>query len=989
MLDTLLAKVVGTQNDRELKRLRPIVAEVNALEPSIQALSAAQLRSKTAEFRQRIANGETLDDLLPEAFAVVREAGRRMLNMRHFDVQLIGGSVLHKGKIAEMKTGEGKTLVATLPAYLNALEGKGVHVVTVNDYLARRDSEWMGKIYRYLGMTVGVIQHDLNDMERQAAYAADITYGTNNEFGFDYLRDNMKFELAHYVQRGHQFAIVDEVDSILIDEARTPLIISGPAEESTDKYYKVDRIIPKLKMGAVVQGDTKAEEREALEATGDYIKDEKHKTVTLTESGMAKAEELLAGELEPGGLYDPANMPFLHHVNQALRAHVLFHRDVDYMIKDGEVVIVDEFTGRLMPGRRWSDGLHQAVEAKEKVKIERENQTLATVTFQNYFRKYKKLAGMTGTADTEAEEFNKIYKLDVVVIPANRPLRRLENPDLVYRTEKEKWDAIVTEIVDEHQKGRPVLVGTVSIEKSEKLSGMLDRRGLKRGTTTGGGADKHVVLNAKYHAQEAEFVAQAGRKGSVTIATNMAGRGTDILLGGNPEFMARQQCLAEQIAERLPKGEERFVEDDEFAYFYHLDAFYRVPKAAYQRIFEHFKAQCDAEHDEVIALEGLHIVATERHEARRIDNQLRGRAGRQGDPGASRFYLSLEDDLMRIFGSDRISGLMQKLGMEEGVPIEHGMVSRAIERAQKQVEAQNFSVRKHLLEYDDVMNKQRENIYALRRQILEGKIPFQDEDGQETIVGTRDYLMDLAEEILDSVVETYAARQADYEQWDLDALKLEIARVFAIDAGDLEFAERTSDEIRDELWQKILQSYTEKEQQVGREVLERVERDIMLQIVDSQWKDHLYSLDHLKEGIGLRGYGQRDPLIEYKKESFELFQAMKDRVDEEIVRYLWWLRPVMNDEAAPVPRRPAPRRAPLILNDPSAESKAILNSAPRAQSPEPASPFGPSHDKQPPRVGGDDAVVKTVRRDEPKVGRNDPCPCGSGKKYKKCHGAAA
>jgi preprotein translocase subunit SecA len=988
MLDTLLAKVVGTQNERELKRLRPVVTEVNALEPTIQALSDAQLRGKTVEFRQRLANGETLDDLLPEVFAVVRETGRRVLNMRHFDVQLIGGAVLHRGKIAEMKTGEGKTLVATLPAYLNALEGKGVHVVTVNDYLARRDSEWMGKIYRFLGMTVGVIQHDLNDQERQTAYNADITYGTNNEFGFDYLRDNMKFELAHYVQRGHHFAIVDEVDSILIDEARTPLIISGPAEESTDKYYKVDRIIPKLKMGAVVQGDTKAEEREALEATGDYIKDEKHKTVTLTESGMAKAEELLAGDLEPGGLYDPANMPLLHHVNQALRAHALFHRDVDYMVKDGEVVIVDEFTGRLMPGRRWSDGLHQAVEAKEKVKIERENQTLATVTFQNYFRKYKKLAGMTGTADTEAEEFSKIYKLDVVVIPPNRKLRRVENPDLVYRTEKEKWDAIVTEIVDEHAKGRPVLVGTVSIEKSEKLSAMLDRRGLKRGTTTGGGADKHVVLNAKYHAQEAEFVAQAGRKGSVTIATNMAGRGTDILLGGNPEFMARQQCLAEQIAERLPKGEERFVEDEQFAYFYHLDAFYRVPKADYQRIFDHFKAQCDTEHDEVVGLDGLHIVATERHEARRIDNQLRGRAGRQGDPGASRFYLSLEDDLMRIFGSDRISGLMQKLGMEEGVPIEHGMVTRAIERAQKQVEAQNFSVRKHLLEYDDVMNKQRENIYALRRQILEGKIQFQDEEGGETTVGTREYLMDLAEEILDSLVETYAARQADFEQWDLDALKLEVSRVFAIEAGEIAFEDRTSDEIRDALWERILQSYDEKEKLVGREVLERVERDIMLQIVDSQWKDHLYSLDHLKEGIGLRGYGQRDPLIEYKKESFELFQAMKDRVDEEIVRYLWWLRPVMNDEAVPVPRRPAPRRAPLILNDPSAESKSILNSAPRAQASEP-SPFGPSHDKQPARVGGDDAPVKTVRRDEPKVGRNDPCPCGSGKKYKKCHGAAA
>src|SRR5947208_2421760 len=698
MLQTLLAKVVGTQNERELKRLRPIVGQVNAFEPSIESLSDEQLRAKTAEFRQRVGNGESIDDLLPEAFAVVREAGRRTLNMRHFDVQLIGGAVLHKGKIAEMKTGEGKTLVATLPAYLNALDGKGVHVVTVNDYLARRDSEWMGRIYRFLGMTVGVHQHDLNDAERQVAYAADITYGTNNEFGFDYLRDNMKFELSQYVQRGHQYAIVDEVDSILIDEARTPLIISGPAEESTDLYYEVDRIIPRLKAGAVVRGDTKAEEREALEATGDFIVDEKHKTVTLTESGTAKVEQMLIHRLNGGHIYDLENAHVKHHVDQALRAHTIFHRDVDYMVKDGEVVIVDEFTGRLMPGRRWSDGLHQAVEAKEKVKIERENQTLATVTFQNYFRKYKKLAGMTGTADTEAEEFAKIYKLDVVIAPTNRPLRRVENPDLVYRTELEKWDAIVTEIIEEHKKGRPVLVGTVSIEKSEKLSTMLDRRGLKRGTSTGGAADKHVVRKAKYHAQEAEIVSQAGRRAAVTIATNMAGRGTDILLGGNPEFMARQQCLAEEVAERLAKGEERFVEDEHYVYFYHLDAFYRVPKDAYALIFEHFKGQCDAEHDEVVALGGLHIVATERHEARRIDNQLRGRAGRQGDPGASRFYLSLEDDLMRIFGSDRISALMQRLGMEEGVPIEHGMVTRAIERAQKQVEAQNFSVRKHLLE---------------------------------------------------------------------------------------------------------------------------------------------------------------------------------------------------------------------------------------------------------------------------------------------------
>src|SRR5690349_19540920 len=732
IIEKALAKVFGTANERELKRLAPFVAQINELEPGIQSLSEEQLRAKTAEFRQRYANGETLDDLLPEAFAVVREAGRRTLNMRHFDVQLIGGMVLHRGKIAEMKTGEGKTLVATLPAYLNALAGKGVHVVTVNDYLARRDSEWMGRIYRFLGLTVGVIQHDLNDAERQVAYAADITYGTTNEFGFDYLRDNMKFELAHYVQRGHNYAIVDEVDSILIDEARTPLIISGPAEESTDLYYEVDRIIPRLKAGAVVQGDTKAEEREALEATGDYIKDEKHKTVTLTESGMAKAEELLAHRMQPGGLYDPANMPLLHHTNQALRAHVLFHRDVDYMVKDGEVVIVDEFTGRLMPGRRWSDGLHQAVEAKEKVKIERENQTLATVTFQNYFRKYKKLAGMTGTADTEAEEFAKIYNLDVVVIPPNRTLRRIENPDLVYRTEGEKWDAIVSEILEEHKKGRPVLVGTVSIEKSEKLSTMLDRRGLKRGTTTGGGADKHVVLNAKYHAQEAEFVAQAGRKGSVTIATNMAGRGTDILLGGNAEFMARQQSLAEQVAERLPKGQEKFVDDDEFVYFFHLDSFYRVPRKDYERIYAAFKAQTDQEHREVVALGGLHIIGTERHEARRIDNQLRGRAGRQGDPGSSRFYLSLEDDLMRIFGSGRIAGLMQRLGMEEGVPIEHGMVTKAIERAQKPVEAQNFATRKHLLEYDDVMNKQRENVYTLRRNILEGKIRIDEEEKVDT-----------------------------------------------------------------------------------------------------------------------------------------------------------------------------------------------------------------------------------------------------------------
>src|SRR5688500_17613531 len=742
MIGQLLAKVIGTQNEREIKRLRPLVAEINALEPTIKPLTDEQLRAKTAEFRKRVADGATLDDLLPEAFAVVREAGRRVLNMRHFDVQLMGGMVLHKGQIAEMKTGEGKTLVATLPVYLNALEGKGVHVVTVNDYLARRDSEWMGRLYRFLGMSVGVIQHDLNDQQRQVAYRSDITYGTNNEFGFDYLRDNMKFDFDSMVQRGHHFAVVDEVDSILIDEARTPLIISGPAEESTDLYYEVDRIIPKLKKGAVTQGNVKAEDREALETTGDFIVDEKHKTVTLTEGGMAKAEQLLAHRLVPGsnGLYDPANMPVLHHVHQALRAHNLFHLDVEYMIKDGQIVIVDEFTGRLMPGRRWSDGLHQAVEAKEKVKIERENQTLATITFQNYFRKYGKLSGMTGTAETEAPEFGKIYSLDVNVIPTNRPLKRIEEPDLVYRTERDKYDAMVSDILEKQATGRPTLVGTMSIEKSERLSTLLRKRGIK-----------HVVLNAKYHAQEAEIVAQAGRKGNVTIATNMAGRGTDILLGGSAEHMARQQTIAEERAERLPRGEEKFVDDEEFVYFFHIDGFFRVPRPDWERIYTHFRRQTEAEHRDVVDIGGLHILGTERHEARRIDNQLRGRAGRQGDPGSSRFYLSLEDDLMRIFGSERIAGLMQRLGMEEGVPNEHGMVTRAIERAQRQVEAQNFGVRKHLLEYDDVMNKQRESVYTLRREVLDGHVHLTEDE----VVDTKDYLMALAEEILEDQVDRF------------------------------------------------------------------------------------------------------------------------------------------------------------------------------------------------------------------------------------------
>src|SRR5881397_3394256 len=953
MLQTLLAKVVGTQNERELKRLRPLVGEVNAFEPEIEALSDEQLRAKTAEFRQRVANGETLDDLLHEAFAVVREAGRRALNMRHFDVQLIGGAVLHTGKIAEMKTGEGKTLVATLPAYLNALEGKGVHVVTVNDYLARRDSEWMGRIYRFLGMSVGVIQHDLTDAERQVAYAADITYGTNNEFGFDYLRDNMKFELSQYVQRGHQFAIVDEVDSILIDEARTPLIISGPAEESTELYYEVDRIIPRLKPGAVIRGDTKAEEREAIEATGDYIVDEKHKTVTLTESGIAKAE-------------------------QALPAHALFHRDVDYMVKDGEVVIVDEFTGRLMPGRRWSDGLHQAVEAKEKVKIERENQTLATVTFQNYFRKYKTLAGMTGTADTEAEEFAKIYKLDVVVIPPNRTLRRVENPDLVYRTEKEKWDAIVTEIVEEHAKGRPVLVGTVSIEKSEKLSAMLDRRGLKRGTTTGGGADKHVVLNAKYHAQEAEFVAQAGRKGAVTIATNMAGRGTDILLGGNAEFMARQQCLAEEIAERLSKGEERFVKDEHYVYFYHLDAFYRVPKAEYERIFQHFKRLTDAEHDEVVALSGLHILATERHEARRIDNQLRGRAGRQGDPGSSRFYLSLEDDLMRIFGGERVKALMFRLGMTEGVPIESRLISSRIENAQKSVEAQNFDARKHLLEYDDVMHKQRETIYALRRSALEGK-------------DQRDYVLGIAEDVVRELVETFCPSEQHPDQWNVTQFLAESNAQFGVDikAAGADPVALAHDELAGAAVAAVTRRYEEKEKQFGADLMRWLERRIILDVVDSQWKDHLLSLDHLKEGIGLRGYAQKDPIVEFKKEAFTLFEDMMARIDNETIRYLFHIQ-MQQGEQPPEARRPESPRTP-----PQSAAAAAAGAAARVNEPQHLPSVAREIERRQQRqqkdwqyqTGPAQAEAPKPVRVGAKVGRNDPCPCGSGKKYKKCHGA--
>src|SRR5438309_2434413 len=711
MIDAVLAKIFGTQNERDIKAIRPKVVAINALEPDLQNLSDIDLAAKTIEFRERLAQGATLDDLLVEAFAIVREAGRRVLNMRHFDEQLIGGVVQHQGRISEMKTGEGKTLVATLPAYLNALEGKGVHIVTVNDYLARRDAEWMGRLYKFLGLSVGVIRHSLDDDERRESYGSDMTYGTNNEFGFDYLRDNMKFDLAHCVQRGHHYGIVDEVDSILIDEARTPLIISGPSDESTDKYYRLDKIIPKLRRDI------------------DYQVDEKHRTVTLTEEGFSRCEDLLSVD----DLSDMENMEILHHINQALRAHTLYKRDVEYVVKEGEVIIVDEFTGRLMPGRRWSDGLHQAVEAKEGLKIQQENQTLATITFQNYFRMYKKLAGMTGTAETEAEEFGKIYKLDVAVIPTNQTMRRIEYPDVIYRTEREKFEAVVKDIKQCHEKGQPVLVGTISIDRSEKLGSMLKRMGVK-----------HVVLNAKYHEKEAEIVAQAGRKAAVTIATNMAGRGTDILLGGNAEFMARDVLRKKEI-----------------------DPLSATPQQWNEAIAQ-VKPQIDKEHEEVVQVGGLHIIGTERHEARRIDNQLRGRSGRQGDPGSSRFYVSLEDDLMRIFAADRISGIMQRLGMEEGVPIESRFVSKQIENAQKRVEGQNFSYRKHVLEYDDVMNKQREAVYGLRKQLLE-------------VEDQKEYLMGIAEDIIIDLVARHASEKTHPDEWDLNGLQTAILQQFGFD----------------------------------------------------------------------------------------------------------------------------------------------------------------------------------------------------------------
>ena len=906
MLGATLKKVFGSRNERELKKIQPLVEKINSLEPDLIGLTDAELAAFTPKFRERLSKGEALDDILPEAFAVVRETAKRRLNMRHFDVQLMGGMVLHQGKIAEMKTGEGKTLVATLPLYLNALEGKGCHLITVNDYLAKRDSQWMGSVYHSLGLSVGVIQHDasfiydltyaakderlfhLRPCSRREAYQADITYGTNNEYGFDYLRDNMKFSLEEYVQRELNYAIVDEVDSILIDEARTPLIISGPAEESTDKYYTIDRIIPGLKKDV------------------HFTVDEKARQVILTEDGIAKVEHLLNIE----NLYDPRHIETLHHVTQALRAHVLFHRDVDYMIKDDQVIIVDEFTGRLMPGRRWSDGLHQAVEAKERVKIENENQTLATITFQNYFRMYKKLAGMTGTADTEAAEFHAIYKLEVMIMPPNKPMRRTDHADLIYKTGKEKFNAVIREVEEWSEKGRPVLVGTISIEKSEKLASLLSKRGVK-----------HHVLNAKHHEKEAEIIAQAGRLGAVTISTNMAGRGTDIILGGNPEALAAQKAGKDDTTDE-----------------------YKAALEAARRI-------CEEEKKKVIELGGLHIIGTERHESRRIDNQLRGRAGRQGDPGSSRFYLSLEDDLLRIFGSERISSIMDRLGMEEDVPIEHGLVTKAIENAQKKVEAHNFDIRKHLLEYDDVMNQQRQVVYGYRRQMLAQQ-------------GLRDMVVGFIEDMAEEVGFTYIEDKTHPEEWDRKTIKDAVYKQFDIHLDDKEFGTiQTRDALIDTVADEAKKAYQQKIESISEEPFKHLEKIVMLHTLDTLWKDHLLAMDHLKEGIGLRGYGQKDPLQEYKKEGFDLFTDMLFRFKQEVCERLFKVQIAREEEVASL--EPVKRLQNFVLS--------------RGEEGQ-----GRGHAlKQGSEVKSE--KLKPVHVAE-KVGRNEPCPCGSGKKYKKCCG---
>ncbi|MEZ5308272.1 MAG: preprotein translocase subunit SecA [Pyrinomonadaceae bacterium] len=928
--DKIVKKIFGTETDRYLKESKPVIEHINGLESSLKGLSDDQLRGKTDEFKKRIADAigdvedkeerrkreqDALNELMPEAFAVVREASIRVTGMRHFDVQLIGGMTLHQGKIAEMRTGEGKTLVSTLPAYLNGLTGRGVHVITVNDYLASRDAEWMGKIHRFLGLTVGCIQNDMDDAERKEAYACDITYGTNNEFGFDYLRDNMKFDVESLVQRDHCYAIIDEVDSILIDEARTPLIISGASDEATDKYYIANEIIPKLERGE--------KDEQTFKTTGDYLLDEKNHSAVLTEHGVSKCERLLKVD----NLYDPGNMDLLHCVEQALKAHTLYKVDHHYVVQNGEVIIVDDFTGRLMNGRRWSDGLHQAVEAKEGVNIERENQTLATITLQNYFRMYEKLSGMTGTAETEAEEFSTTYGLSVIVIPTNRPTVRVDYPDIIYRTLPEKWDAVVEDIIDCHKRGQPVLVGTVSVQNSEKVADLLTKRGIP-----------HNVLNAKYHEREAEIVAQAGRKGAVTIATNMAGRGTDIILGGNPESLARDFLKRQEINPDEATEEQFKVE------------------------LEKAKRIADSEHQDVIAAGGLYILATERHESRRIDNQLRGRSGRQGDPGSTRFYLSLEDDLMRIFAGDKVRSMMGWLGMDEGVAIESKTVSKQIERAQKAVEARNFETRKHVLKYDDVMNRQRETIYGLRRQLM-----FEPEH-REFLLGDNGVARDLLRDLASHFLEMGVTR----DQWDVDTFAAEIESIYSVDPArdaGVDFATMSSDEIAEAVWKRASADYAAKEKLAGEESLRAYERYIMLNIIDSQWKDHLLSIDHLKQGIGLVGYGQKDPLVEYKKQSFDMFQAMLDRIDTNTTRALFNLEIVNQDEQAEMERLERLERQ-------------------RAQKQAAGMAFTGAYEGV--QAAGEEALRHTpFVREQPKIKPNEPCHCGSGRKYKKCHGAGA
>jgi preprotein translocase subunit SecA len=1059
LFNQALAKVFGTSNERAVKRMMPTVAQINALEPVMQALSDEELRGKTVEFRRRIQDAVTaeninpsdedalertlaaekaaLDAILPEAFAAVREAGVRIVGMRHYDVQLIGGMVLHSGKIAEMKTGEGKTLVATLACYLNALAGRGVHVVTVNDYLAKRDAEWMGKIYGFLGLTVGVIVHDLSDEQRRAAYGSDITYGTNNEFGFDYLRDNMKFELGDMVQRGHFYCIVDEVDSILIDEARTPLIISGPTDQTTDKYARVNVIIPELEAGELV------ETLETKTWTGDFVVDEKARAITVTDEGWEKIEKLLG----IGNIADPENWDLKHHVEVAIKAHHLYKRDVEYVVKDGEVIIVDEFTGRLMPGRRWSDGLHQAVEAKEGVSIRKEDQTLATITFQNYFRMYKKLSGMTGTAETEATEFENIYKLEIVVIPTNRKMQRLENPDVVYRTAKEKYFAVADEIAQLHEKKQPVLVGTTSIEKSELLSEILKRKGVR-----------HVVLNAKFHEKEAEIVAQAGRLGMVTIATNMAGRGTDILLGGNPEFMARQDLVRKQQARAVSAAEGAISPNagPGMTRFYYSGQEFETTQEAWDAAMAAHTSATKTEHDAVIEAGGLHILGTERHESRRVDNQLRGRAGRQGDPGSSRFFLSLEDDLMRIFAREWVSTLLQRLGMEEGVPIESRMISKRIEAAQKTVETQNFESRKHVLEYDDVMNKQREAVYSLRRQLMEGV-------DQKKLI-TEDY----ASTILSNILDENAPERQHPDQWKMDAIFAGVFDVFGLRLNDgpdkLDTTDLDRHTLGDAIFEKLQTRYGLKEQILGAQAMRYHERIVMLSVLDGLWKDHLLAMDHLKEGIGLRGYAQQDPLVAYKKESFEMFEGMMMRFQEDTARHLFRMQ-IIGPDGQPIEtpeQMQAAQRMVAAQQQAMAEQQALAqqqlarqqalaaqalsgpgapqmparsSSQPRAsqqrtepQSRAPQQGQVPMSETNTTNSGGQPrglpvrAPSTTIDRLEQefqrkkqreldqaraaggessdgngtgpkrvgeKVGRNDKCPCGSGKKFKQCHGVNA